>query len=166
MPKQNQEVTDFLIDQIEPGVREACHLLAALDYPIADKRELGKQLEKQGSSERAAAAKLVDDTFGPLEFPLMSVRGALEKLVARLPGRPTLTIPGGTSRPGLSPEDIERICRLQAEEARAEALARGASLAEARIAYLDAYFRCQEFYGASWAKNVVRLLESLFDPRG
>lgn len=166
MPKPNQEVTDFLIDQIESGVRDALNLLAALDYPIADKRELKKQLEKQGSSERAAAARLVDDVLGPLDLPLMSVRSALEKVAARLPGRPTLTIPRGTSRPGLSPEDIGRICRIQAEEARAEALARGASLLEARLVFLDAYFRCQAFYGASWAKDVVRLLEDLFDPRG
>lgn len=167
MPKPIPQVIEFLISQADPAVLDAYALLADLEYPIADYRALTQQLAGLRSGDdrgRRAAAALVTDLVDPRDMPMASAQGALEKFDARL-SRPTLTIPRGTARPRLHPSDVNRICAAQAQEAYDEAIARGATPAEALQAYLDALARCQGYYSAGWAKDLRRFVEDLFDPR-
>lgn len=133
-PKISEVVVDFLLGEIDPGFLQAYEFLALLDYPILDHKSFTEQVRPQtgkgddeGDTPKFGAHKLVTTFFGPHDFPIMTVEGALERFHAYLLDLTDFiaeeSIPRSKSRAvGPAPGEKEDICDQRREDFRKECI--------------------------------------------
>lgn len=92
-------VTEFLLGMFPVRFLAAYRVVGELTYPIPDRHSFNAALaerESKGDNEMVAGIKLLTAVFQPVDFPLQTPRGALEKLHDRLFGDsrlPSFAIP-------------------------------------------------------------------------
>lgn len=86
--KSPEAIGQFLLSILPDQTRMSYELLAGLDYPLNDYASLAEQLKQQRQgweAEQCEAADNILTHLTPLDFPIVSVQGALEKYHVRLP---------------------------------------------------------------------------------
>ena len=83
-----EAISQFLFSILPDQTRMSYELLAGLDYPLNDYASLSEQIKQQRQdweADQCQAADLILMHLMPLDFPIVSVQGALEKFHVRLP---------------------------------------------------------------------------------
>ena len=97
MDELNSEILELLEETIDPRLLQACKILTVLDYAISDKRDLVDKLSSHRTDENQAAVRLIAEQIQVFDFPIMTVRSAIEKFRGRHENFHTcMSTPGST----------------------------------------------------------------------
>jgi len=159
-----KEVTEFILDRINPAYLDLYEVLASLDYPIDDYKTFTSKVrtkaqlaDKETDNLSELRQELLRLVIGPKDLPIANTRSALEKChesilnliyprTALRNPRDDFEVPD-TTGPAIDREFIESVCRGEADEA-VKRLGPNASSKQKLLVWLTTYFKCLARYRA------------------